>query len=242
MPGTYKWTPATRVLAGLVITVAFVSAVMSSCGPGKPDAQPEWPQPEWPRPEVVWPDGQPTGPLESDAWVQAVRTSSFELDVAIATRDFSAQALRDTAPRVRRETRDYLEDAARDEAWVFTPGPRPMIPIHVDEAPDGRSATVITCSAADWYVSAEHPEAPTDPPGTLLETRVVFEDGRRKVDQGEALDEDAVMNTMGAFIAEAAEPFLDPREDSTCLLEDAARGYFVPPPEIGLEYTPNDIK
>ena len=101
---------------------------------------------------------------------------------------------------------------------------------------------MITCSAADWYVTAEHPEAPTDPPGILLETRVVFEDGRRRVDQGEALDEDVVMNTMGAFIAEAADPFLDPREDSSCLLEDAARGSSSRAPEIGLEYSPNDIK
>jgi hypothetical protein len=233
----YKWPPGTRVIASIMIGVALLSMAVR-CGPIE-----LVPQPEVPRPEVVWPDGQPAGPLESDPWVQTVRTSYLEMDVAITTRDFRSQALRDTtAPRIRRETRDYLEDAARDKAWVFTPGPRPMVPIHVDVAPDYRSATVITCNAADWYVTAEHPDAPIDPLGTLLEIRVTFEDVHRRVDGAERLDEDVVMNGMGPRVAEATKPFLDPREESACLLDDAALGYFVPQPDVGLEYTPDDIK
>lgn len=216
------YVTATLLLAGLALT---------GCGSVEPD----------PRPEVVWPNGEPTGPLEDDPWVQAVRTTYLELDIAIATRDFSAPALRDTDPDIRRATRHNLEDAAREDAWVFAPGPRPLIPIHVDEALDGKSATVITCSAAGWYITAEHPEPPADPRGVLNEMRVTLENGRRIVGGGAGLDESVLLGTS-AELAEAAEPLLDPREESQCLLDDAARGYFDPPPDVTLEYSPDDIK
>ncbi|MFC4629589.1 hypothetical protein ACFO6V_15185 [Promicromonospora alba] len=212
--------------------ITGLALALTGCGSVKPD----------PRPEVIWPDGEPTGPLEDDPWVQAVRTSYLELDIAIATRDFSAPALRDTAPIIRRETHAHLEDSARERAWAFTPGPRPLIPIHVDEAPNGKSATVITCYAADWYITAEDPEPPTDPRGVLLDIPVTIEDGRRMVEPGVLLNDDVVMNTMDAEVAEAAEPFLDPREDRNCLLDDAPRGYFDPAPDVTLEYSPDDIK
>lgn len=209
----------------------LASLALTGCGSVEPD----------PRPEVVWPDGKPAGPLEDDPWVQAVRTSYLELDIAIATRDFSAPELAETDSSAIRSTMDYVESAARNEEWVFTPGPRPLIPIHVDEAPDGKSATVIVCRATDWYITAENPEPPTNPIGILDEMRLTLEDGRHKVDLGVFLDEDIVMN-RSAELAEAAEPLLDPRENSDCLLDDAPRGYFDPPPDVTLKYSPDDIK
>jgi hypothetical protein len=229
---TNRSAPVAKVLAGVAVILsglALIATGGSSVEPG-------------PRPEVVWPTGEPTGPLEDDPWVQAVRTSYLELDIAIATRDFGAPALLDTAWGIRSDTKDSLEEAALDKEWVFSSGPRPLIPIHVDEAPDGRSATVIICHAASWYVTAENPEPPTDPIGVLDEMWLTLEGDHRRVSQGRGVDEDVVRNRMGAEVAEAAEPLLDPSEESDCLLDDAPRGYFDPAPDVTIEYSPDDIQ
>ncbi|PUB28736.1 hypothetical protein C8K30_103157 [Promicromonospora sp. AC04] len=231
MSSTNESTTVAKVLAGVAVVLIAIALIPTGGGSVEPGS----------RPKVVWPAGEPTGPLEDDPWVQAVRTSYLELDIAVATRDFGAPALRDTAWNIQSDTKDSLEEAALDKKWVFSSGPRPLIPIYVNEAPDGRSATVIVCHAAGWYVTAENPEPPTDPIGVLDEMWLTLEDGNRTVDQGREVDADVVLNRMGAEVAEAAEPLLDPREESDCLLDDAPRGYFDPAPDVTLEYSPDDI-
>lgn len=217
--------------AALLILVGLVAAVFSGCSPMEPE----------PRPAVQWPDGKPVGELESDPWVQAVRGADMELQIATATRDFAAPELaRTTGMNLVYRHRINLESAAENKVWKYPAGPRPMIPVAVNEASDGEYASVDVCIATDWYVSAEQPGRPIDTAGTFESFSVVIDDeGLRKVsDSGPVMDDAA--RSEDIFDELRMEP-PDRGGRSVCSLEDAALGYFDPLPDPTVEYGPEDI-
>lgn len=208
------------------------------------------------RPEVVWTEGKPDGPLEDDPWVEAVRASDLELEIAITTRDFTAQALYETTDQtVIDDTLDNLEVAADLGEWWSSPGPRPMIPIQVHEAPGGTSAAVFVCRANGWPVDAGSP-VPDDLHGGLYKVRVTIEDGHYLVDDAEEVTITDAFDWLGAdVVAPVLEGVGSPEKlediDTTewyneysynCTLDGAAVGLFNPPPDPQAEYDRDDIR
>ena len=218
------------VFRGVVVVAGCV--VMAGCSDG--------PLPPEPRPEVLWVEGEPSGPLEDDPWVRAVRAADLENQVAITTRDFSRPVLEEISGGMVGRTYADVQHGVRVEEWIFSPGSTPMIPVHVEEAADGQSATVAVCVAVDWRLTADDPEPPTDLRGALVLREVSLVEGERSVDFGGALiGEDAARRGLGADVV---DEYLDPREGSTCKLDDAAVGLFDPQPDVTLEYSLDDIK
>lgn len=223
---------AFRGRAAAVLAAASIWTLTGCTGGPLPPAE---------RPEVVWADGEPSGPLENDPWVQAVRASDLELRIAHATRDFSNTAIGDTTSSGPLfGLLGSVQASAKDGEWSFPPGPTPMIPVHVEEAADGKSASVYTCRAAGWTISADDPEIEDPLRGRFAELKLVLEGGHRKVDQSGTLDDlDGVAYILGKDVI---APFLDGREGSDCNLDDAKIGLFDPQPDVTIEYTPEDIK
>jgi hypothetical protein len=195
------------------------------------------------RPALVWQDGEPTGPLEANPWVQALRTSDLEGQIASATLDFTTPALYESSDLDLIASRRWmLETAARSEEWAYPPGPTPMIPVHVEESSDGDSAKVTICRASDWLISAEHPAPPTRLRGHLARINETLKDGHRLVDTGGLIpDAETANRVLGADVA---APFLsdDVERDGVCTLKDAAVGLFDPQPDVTVEYSVEDIK
>ncbi|MBL0888134.1 hypothetical protein [Myceligenerans indicum] len=223
--------PTRRLLAG-ALAATFT---LAGCSGAVPPAE---------RPEIAWPDGTPDSPLDDNPWVQAVRAADSEAQIASATRDFSNPALYDNG--TLQSVAIYLgtvEDRALDEEWAYPPGPTPMIPVHVEEAPDGQSATVTICSVAmgSWLISPENPEPPADLRGGLANRIVTIEGGQRKVEWGGGYTElETVEKKFGAAAVDPVRPRSD--DEGMCSLADAKIGLFDPQPDVTVEYTPDDIK
>ena len=102
-----------------------------------------------PDPVLVWVDGEPDGPLESDPWVRAVRAAELAAVLALNSGDFAREDLAATwHPSTIDKFADEVGYAARDdEAEVFL-GPWPFTPLLVEVADDGRKAEVVGCSDA----------------------------------------------------------------------------------------------
>lgn len=198
-------------------------------------------QPTYEHPDVVWQNGEPTGPLEDNPWVQAaVRASDLEMATAGATLDFSSEALyATTAGGHVARYRSAMDTSAQKEEWSYPPGPTPMIPIHVEESPSGNSANVTLCRARGWLVSAEAAEHTDDPNGGLVKEEVTRNGEEFIVDQGPGLTAEIAMKQFGA---DAIEPFLDDRPDRVCSLKGAAIGLFDPQPDVNYEYGPEDFR
>lgn len=204
--------------------------VLTACGPAQPLEG---------RPNVAWLHGEPSGPLEDDPWVQAVRASELEIQIAAATLDFAEPALYETTiPDWAARAQGVVEDRARAEEWAYPPGPSPMIPVHVEEAPDGNSATVTACHTAwtEWLISPQNPEPP-EPRGYLSSYRVTLKDGKRLVDSGGAI---ASPESARDIAGDAVEPLLV-GEGGLCKLDDAAIGLFDPQPDVNAKYAEEDI-
>lgn len=120
------------------IAAALLLVPLGACSPT--DAAPE------PRPTLIWADAQPSGELESDEWVKAVREAEFTRAWAANTADFSLPALtsvwdtdtiHDFAATVR-------SDLLRGTPHVYL-GPRPLAPVAVAVDDDGKGAVVAAC-------------------------------------------------------------------------------------------------
>ncbi|MFB8227733.1 hypothetical protein [Cellulosimicrobium sp. NPDC055967] len=157
-------------------------------------------------PEVRWPQGEPSGELESDPWVQALREYEALFAAAWNAHDWSDPALLavmsgDIVHRTASGQRDAL-----DQGRYFTlVGPRPFEPLSVEETgPD--KAEVVVCAYATWSLASGQ-VAPASP--------VAFERGYylERDESGQV----RVMTTYGT--------------ETECDVDSIKPGFFDPAPE-----------
>lgn len=185
------------------------------------------PAPEPPAPKVIWSPGPPEGELESDPRVQAIRESDLALQNAINARDYTGKALTDSTDSTVIElafsrqssfARDWEQQFDAESPYFWSPGPTPMIILSVEEGENGRGI-VITCSASNWRLDAEH----STPPSTL-EGRIV-QNGYSTTPSGSI-----VSDTGGGPTTES------------CDLTGVSVGLFDPQPDVTETYSPDDVK
>lgn len=168
-------------------------------------------------PEVVWKSGPPSGELEDNPWVEAVRASDLALNVAFVTRDYTTEDVRATT--VSSDIGLFSSSqVSRAEGKRFStvPGPTPMIPLSVDEESETQ-AVVTVCKATNWSIDADHPSVPEQLVGEVIEYRVNLDDGDRRAGGGAPTGEE-------------------------CDLTDASIGLFDPQPDPTETYSPDDVK
>ena len=98
------------------------------------------------RPDLIWVDGQPSGELESDEWVEAAREAEFTRAWAANTADFSLPAVTSVwdADTIHDFAATVQIDLLRGAPHVQL-GPRPMAPVAVQVDDDGKGAVVAAC-------------------------------------------------------------------------------------------------
>jgi len=128
------WGSPSRL--GLVVVVSLTAVIVAACADSEPAADPV----------LVWVDGEPTGPLESDPWVRAVRAAEVAFARASNVADFSRPDLVDswTYFRIGGFVSRVEGDLLYGTPKVY-PGPRPLAPVAVRVADDGKSAEVAAC-------------------------------------------------------------------------------------------------
>jgi hypothetical protein len=139
-------------------------------------------------PDIVWEPSAPSGPLETDPYVQAARASNLAWVLASNARDFTIEQLTDTttAHQIEQWFLRFLQTRGEsDPEAIAIPGPIPTTPISVTKHADGKGADVLMCDlSGEWYVSEDHPEPVTD---GFIPTSITFvvidEDGVLKVDE-----------------------------------------------------------
>lgn len=104
-------------------------------------------------PDVAWADGAPSGELEDSPWVQAVRNAELLSSVAWNNLDYSDPALihawgydsvaEDLFPDAEWRMQGVPTHiiAVPDSHRLIDVGPLPLMPLSVDEGPDGASVT-----------------------------------------------------------------------------------------------------
>lgn len=168
-------------------------------------------------PEVAWENGPPTGELEQDPWVAAVRASDLALNTAWVTRDYTTDDVRSTTISADIDLFASSQiNRAEGGRFATPPGPTPMIPLSVDEESETQ-AVVKVCKATNWYLDAEQPSVPSTLDGEVFEHRVVRDGDDRRVGAG----------------APTAEE---------CDLSEASIGLFDPQPDPDETYSPDDVK
>jgi len=175
-----------------------------------------------PTPTVVWVDGAPTGPLEADPWVRAVRAGDLAYVLAHNAADFSGEDLLTTWHEytVMKFVQQARGDVMYDQVEVFL-GPGPFTPLDVVVADDGRSAKVVGCvgphDVQQEVVTRDRNRWPT----VLTYVVDLSDDGRRRI-RGAAVPHPAhVLPDGTALTAEHCD---------TVLIK---RAVLDPPPDLG---------
>ncbi|MCC2314197.1 hypothetical protein [Cellulomonas xiejunii] len=170
------WGPPSRL--GLIAVVSLTAVIVAACADSEPAADPA----------LVWVDGEPTGPLESDPWVRAVRAAELAFARASNVADFSRPDLVDSwtyfriGGFVNRAEGELLHGTPR----VY-PGPRPLAPVAVRVADDGKSAKVAACVSQRETLPAENDGNRW--PNDAIYTVELMVDGHRRVrDAGPPLE------------------------------------------------------
>lgn len=140
-------TGATTGRVALVASGIVVALMITGCTPQAEQA----PQPF---PEVVWPAGEPTGPLEDDAAVVATRAGLAAMAVASNRNDFRLPELVTTVEYDVRSTLWRTAEARLNggEQTLLAPGPTPFEPSEV--VPDDDGWRVRGCVLDDWATSS----------------------------------------------------------------------------------------
>jgi hypothetical protein len=136
-----------------------------------------------PDPVLVWPDGEPDGPLEENEWVRAARAAEVAYSRAVNAADFSQGAIVDTWDEyaVRRVASRLEGQMSRGNASVHL-GPAPLLPVAVDVAEDGKSALVAAC--VDAYQRMPSTDDGNVWPNVRLYEIELGADGRRRYSGG----------------------------------------------------------
>ncbi|WP_336708192.1 hypothetical protein [Oerskovia sp. USHLN155] len=195
--------------------MVVMSGVLVGCG------GPEVPGPA-PTPSVVWSAGEPTGELESDPWVQAVRAAALPEAVAFNGLDTRSSSLHATwTPDAIRELQWTLGKFSRennDNGAYRVPGPRPFDPVSVEVAPDGKSARVVGCTVFDW---------------SLTRDDAAFDDDDADPVSGRF---EVVRQTDGSYLVDQFVP-----SGTRCESQNLTVGTFDPLPDGEWEYWQEDI-
>jgi hypothetical protein len=201
-----RWTVGGAVVVSGVLLVG--------CG------GPEVPGPA-PTPSVVWSEGEPTGELESDPWVQAIRAAALPEAVAFNGLDTRSPSLHATwTPAWIREMNGLLDEGARDnteDGALRVPGPRPFDPLVVEISADGKNAEVVGCTVFDW--------------GMRRDDRS-FDDGTEMVNG----HYDVVRSADGAYLVDRFT-----LSGTACESENLSVGTFDPLPDGDWDYWQEDI-
>lgn len=157
-----------------LVAVAIGVLALAACDPGGgPTVAPT--------PDIVWEPSEPTGPLEGDPYVQAVRAANLGWVLANNTRDFTIAQLTDTTTveQIDAYFQRFLQTRGeRNPEAVAIPGPVPSSVISVTEHADGNGADVVMCDViGEWFVSEEHPEATIDDVRPSVTVYSVIDDG-----------------------------------------------------------------
>lgn len=140
-------------------------------------------------PGMRWEGGEPSGPLESDPWVQAVRASELNRALAVNAHDFSDPDLwSTTTPALIEGTETLVTGRAKEEPddHLVVLAPLAFDPIRVDADPSGERATVVVCEFAGTWVSAQDMSVDGEAEWKLYAYEVVKgEDGRLRSGLGE---------------------------------------------------------
>jgi len=136
-----------------------------------------------PFPEVIWPDGEPTGPLEGDAAVVATRAGLAAMAVASNRNDFRLPELVASVEYDVRSTLWRTAVASLDdgETTLLAPGPVPFEPSEV--VPDGDGWRVRGCVLDEWRTASG--SRPTEDPAATdwsgIEYRLAPTDGALRI-------------------------------------------------------------
>lgn len=140
----------------MVVLAAVTAGGLAGCRVQK--------RPAPPYPAVEWQGAAPSGPLESDPWVQATRKFLEAEAVARNINDFSIPELVKTASRDARSraARPALDDVKQKRRPDILPGPTPFLPLSVTPnfRGDPDRAAVRGCKATEW--SSEQGDVPTE--------------------------------------------------------------------------------
>ncbi|UCR89984.1 hypothetical protein [Mycetocola spongiae] len=150
---------ARRLIRSTISGALLLSVLgLAACAPEEPTPEPEKPATVINTPTQIWKDGiTPSGPLEDDEWVQAVRR--YEIGTALAwnTGDFTISQLTSVV--------EYPEDISRPYAqqgnapYVYL-APRPFVVISSEPSPgaeppsSGRRVTICAAPQIDWILPA----------------------------------------------------------------------------------------
>ncbi len=133
---------ARRTIAAVL--AAIVVGSLTACTPTTQQPSVE--------PTTVWQSGAPSGSLEDDPWVGAVRASLEAQARAINRNDFSRPTLNattayDLRSRLYGASLDRFTNSGNTEVF---PGPLPFAPVEVTDGADASAAAVRGCVAQQW--------------------------------------------------------------------------------------------
>lgn len=156
-----------RVIGTLAIT-AIAGLLLVGCSPEPAPGPTEEPGGEQPQgtPTVVWEDGEPSGGLEDDPYVQAARAEDTGYLMAMNAQDFSIPEF--TSTHSAEDAQEFYEFHVEEFVEgggmpVVFPGPSIRLPLEVRENATGDGADVVFCDASvDWAMTAEFPEPAYD--------------------------------------------------------------------------------
>ncbi|UZN03076.1 hypothetical protein [Cellulomonas sp. S1-8] len=174
-----------------------------------------------PTPDIVWDTGPPSGEIEADPWVRAVRAGELAYAAAANSANYSDSSMTSTWSSYYlgwfgQLARGWLEDGT---AQVVL-GPQPFAPLAVDVNAGGRSAKVVGCVGplAVAPESAEE-ESARWPQAYVYELELGDDDHRRIVGVG---------SPQEAFTL----PSGDEVTDESCGGVTIARALFDPAPRL----------
>ena len=171
-----------RVLCVFVCLV--VTGVVSGCTPTDSRPIPNL------IPDVVWPEGEPTGPLESDPWVQALREYALVTGAARLSLNYSDPALLTVAteeylvPYYPQNNAHYHLSETNKDSYSFTRvplGPMSFLPLEVNLT-SGSTADVVVCIGFEPFVVDGKTYVSTNTPALpLVYMMELGDDGFRRV-------------------------------------------------------------
>ncbi|MBF0688419.1 MAG: hypothetical protein IR158_11735 [Cellulomonas sp.] len=170
--------------------------------------------------DVRWAQSAPSGTIEDDPWVRAVRAGELAYATAVNSSNFTDRSLVGTWREDH--VRWFARAAARrlDEGRAFVVlGPRPFTPLAVDVEPSGTKAMVVGC-ADDLAISPTADDEYPEPWPQAFEFRLEQgPDGQRRITGAAGLREPYTLSTGEALT------------DEYCGSVPIARGTFDPQPD-----------
>lgn len=170
-------------------------------------------------PDLRWEGSEPSGPLELDPWVQAVRSSELNFAVAANAHDFSDLDLWNTASGIEiRSAEARVVDLARSERQDpnVVLGPFAFEPLRVDVDPSGELATVVVCGFGGTWVSLQDMTVDLEADWEYSAYKVVRgEDGHLRAGAGgqlpqEILDQGRVARSLACEPSQRSIGWFDP--------------------------------